>query len=190
MLSEQYSEKDREEQLAECYHLMHQNNQYCGTSWQQDNEKLVKKLNELLPNISEIRTLDFGCGKIGGLSNLYENVTPFDPYVMQFSSNPWDKEFDCIFSADVLEHLTKKQAESLFLKVENNNFRHAFFHISCRKANKILADGTNAHETVETPEWWKDMIKNTMSSFDLIYSEDLVTRKYGREGVTLFYTRR
>ena len=113
-LAPNYSEKSREEQLAECYHLLHKEyggkGRFSGKSWKQRDNLLVRKFSELIPNVQKIKILDFGCGKAGGISEIMpDSVTPFDPYVEEYSEDPWDKEFDCIFSVDVLEHLTKKR---------------------------------------------------------------------------------
>lgn len=176
-LTIKYLEKSREEQLAECYGLLHKDyggkGRFSGKSWQQRDNLLVRKFSELIPNVQKIKILDFGCGKTGGISEIMpDSVTPFDPYVEEYSEDPWGKEFDCIFSVDVLEHLTKNQLFDLFRKIEESQPQYVFFQVGCQPARHVLADGTNAHEIVEPPSWWKSEISERMPSYELKFSED------------------
>lgn len=106
------------------------------------------------PNKQSIKTLDFGCGSNGGIVNYGFNAIPYDPFVEKFSADPWQQDFQAIFSADVLEHMTVNQSISFLHKLLGKNVKYAFLAIATRSANQVLENGLNAHLTVESGDWW------------------------------------
>jgi SAM-dependent methyltransferase len=53
--------------------------------------------------------LDFGCGNGMFVAYLhkrgYENVTGYDPYVVEFAREPDEQTYDCVVANDVIEHI-------------------------------------------------------------------------------------
>lgn len=106
------------------------------------------------PNKQDIKVLDFGCGSNGGIVNYGFNAIPYDPFVEQFSDDPWHKDFQAVFSADVLEHMTANQSVDLLHKLLSSKVKYVFLAIATRSANQVLENGLNAHLTVENGNWW------------------------------------
>jgi hypothetical protein len=106
------------------------------------------------PSKQTIKVLDFGCGSNGGILNYGFNAIPYDPFVEKFSADPWQQDFQAIFSADVLEHMTVNQAVSFLHKLMDKNVKYAFLAIATRSANQVLENGLNAHLIVESGDWW------------------------------------
>lgn len=101
-----------------------------------------------------IKTLDFGCGSNGGIINYGYNAIPHDPYVDKFAAPPWNESFEAVFSADVMEHMPVSDNVNFLKKVAEKRVNYAFFAIATRAANLTLANGINAHITVEPGCWW------------------------------------
>ena len=106
------------------------------------------------PRKQDIKVLDFGCGSNGGITNYGFNAIPYDPFVEQFSDDPWHKDFQAVFSADVLEHMTVNQSVDLLHKLLSDKVKYVFLAIATRSANQVLENGINAHLTVESGDWW------------------------------------
>jgi len=89
--------------LAPMYREMHKQNKFKGVTWQLK----FSDFNNAVPSLRAKTILDFGCGPLGGVAQkLGERVISYDPYVEEFSSEPWGKDFSVIHSSDVLEHMT------------------------------------------------------------------------------------
>lgn len=101
-----------------------------------------------------IKVLDFGCGSNGGIIHFGYNSIPYDPYVDAYSKDPWGEEFDAFFSADVFEHMPVSQLVELLKKLNEKKPKLIFFVAATREANRVLANGLNAHITVEDGDWW------------------------------------
>jgi hypothetical protein len=87
------------------YRLMHWRNAFKGKTFR----KYLKEFDQVFEGNRSQMTLDFGCGKLGGLANVSPNVIPYDPSIRKYTFDPWQKEFDIVFSADVIEHLDISQ---------------------------------------------------------------------------------
>lgn len=111
-----------------------------------------------------IRTLDYGCGSNGGIVNYGYNSIPYDPFVDRFSEEPWNKPFQAVFSADVLEHMTVRQSVDFLKLVEAKTVNYVFLAIATRAANQILENGINAHITIESGDWWFGLCQSILSS--------------------------
>lgn len=115
----------------------------------------------------KVKILDFGCGSNGGIAQYGYDSIPYDPYVDQFSAEPWNEPFQAVFSADVLEHMTVLDAVNFLKKVSEKPLTHVFLAIATRAANKTLANGINAHITIESGAWWFGLCQS-------VFQENLV----------------
>lgn len=141
------------------YVAMHSDGKFKGATWKRHLETLTK----VIPDISKKTILDYGCGPTGGLrEHLRENVISYDPYVSQHSTPPWDKQFDVLFSCDVLEHMTVGEVKELLDRALTANVGHVFLVVSTRPAVKRLPNGANAHITVRSADWWLDHIQQVL----------------------------
>jgi len=100
--------------------------------------------------------IDLGCGK-GRLVELLTaggfEACGFDPYVEAYSEVP-DGCFDAVVSTDVLEHFDFIMLGAMALLMRSLNPKVMYHCISNRLAAAKMPDGSNAHKTVEKPEWW------------------------------------
>jgi hypothetical protein len=118
-----------------------------------------------VPSLRAKTILDFGCGPLGGVAQkLGDRVISYDPYVEEFSSEPWGKDFSVIHSSDVLEHMTWTEIKKFLCNAEKSSAEHIFLVISTRKAGKDLPNGANAHIMVKSGKWWLRNIGTELSS--------------------------
>lgn len=138
-------------------------------------------------NINSV--FDFGCGPNCILLKKLKNAFPktillgYDPAAIGEKQSDLVKneidfslKFDMIVSTDCLEHIPSdelQQCWSIF-----NTIRPKFmFHAICtRKAGQILSDGTNAHKTVESANWWKLEMENCLKDY-FVYDTTSVGHK-------------
>jgi hypothetical protein len=110
----------------------------------------------------KVITLDFGCGSNGGIANYGFNAIPYDPYVEAFAADPWNQNFQAVFSADVLEHMTVNQCVQFLRKVSSKAPDYVFLAIATRSAKRTLENGINAHLTVEAGDWWLGLCQSVL----------------------------
>jgi hypothetical protein len=166
------------------YQAMHEVNAFQGDTWRAH----LCQLREAIPDISRRTILDYGCGPKGGLTREFgTTVIPYDPYVPQFSTPPWDKSFDTVFSSDVLEHMSQAQINDFLRQVKTASPFSVFLVASTRKAQKLLPNGANAHLTVKPAMWWLGRVQQTLGH---AYTPTLATADLIRDDVTLCFSRR
>jgi hypothetical protein len=151
------------EKYKNWYQYMHENTDYFhGFSL----KLFIPNITSLIEN-SNIRTaLDYGCGK-AVLHTKYslkefwglDKLDKYDPGVKEWSEPPTIK-YDLIFCIDVMEHIEENDIDAVLQHIYNLTNRVAFFSISTRPAKKNLPDGTNAHKTVQSEQWWHEKINN------------------------------
>lgn len=169
--------KKLDETLPKMYAQMHRENAFHGETWRGHLAVFQKFLGTTDP------VLDFGCGPKGGLLALFTGhtayeVIAYDPYVPQFSAEPWDRPFRAFFSADVFEHLPIHQLTPLLLRLKKRSgLKKIFVGLSTRPANKVLPNGLNAHLTVQPAVWWEGYLQGILAGhFDLkLATADLVS---------------
>jgi hypothetical protein len=147
--------------LAAQYAEMHAKALFPGDSWKVH----YRTLCETIPNLDSLRIVDFGCGPSGGLAQaLPSQVISYDPYVEQYSTPPWDKPFDVVFSSDVFEHIPRSQVASVLETIGRCRPTFIFLNISTRLAHKRLPDGRNAHLTVKSASWWLSTVRSQLGN--------------------------
>jgi len=122
--------------------------------------RLLDYVEPLLEDCKAQCILDFGCGKgaLGkSLQTLGYNVTFYDPYVPEHSNLP-QGTFDLILCTDVMEHIPRQLVANV-LKDLSARSDKILFVISLTFADALLPDGTNAHCTIESDDWWYEQIK-------------------------------
>lgn len=118
--------------------------------------------------------LDYGCGKGAQYRPPYQvqswwGVTPtlFDPGVPEYSKRPADeKVFDGVICSDVLEHIPRRKLTIVLDDIFDFAGKFIFLTACPRKANRLLPNGMNCHLTVESAEWWQDVVKTRMKVRD------------------------
>lgn len=103
--------------------------------------------------------LDYGCGK----QRLRDRMAPhgievigYDPGIPGLDTAP--KPHDYVVCIDVLEHVEPECVDDVLddlLRVTN---KVGLFTISTIPANTTLADGSNAHRTIQPKEWWVEKL--------------------------------
>ena len=137
--------------VAKMNREMHAHGAFPGHSWRAH----VEALERFVPDLGQKTILDYGCGPLGGLRQQFgDRVIPFDPFVEAFSSPPWARPFDVVFSSDVFEHIPAGEIAPLLEKFRQSSARYVFLNISTRKAHKPLPNGANAHLTIRPANWW------------------------------------
>ncbi len=103
--------------------------------------------------------LDYGCGKgvlVSGLRKRGWSVTGFDPCT---KDNTPPKPHGMVTCIDVLEHVEPEYVDAVIDNLHRLSLRVAFVVISCRPALHRLADGSNAHRTIESAPWWQQKLE-------------------------------
>ena len=133
---------------------------YPGNSFANGYSEITK----LIVETNSKTVLDYGCGKALQYTRhkLHEkwNIgmpTLYDPAVSGLDKLP-DGPFDGIYSTDVMEHIPEEIIPSVFEWIFSKANKFVFLGICTRPAVAILPNGENAHCTVQTIDWWKDMI--------------------------------
>lgn len=159
--------------ISSLYSQMHAAGEFPGHSWRAH----VATLRQTIPGLDSKVILDFGCGPRGGLAECFgEKVLSYDPYVEKYSALPWGKEFDVVFSTDVLEHMTSAQIDKFLTLVRHSGTQFVFLNVSTRTAYKQLPNGANAHLTVKPASWWSRKIHNGLGRNyeQILAQEDLL----------------
>ena len=108
------------------------------------------------------RILDFGCGK-GHMQCRELSIIQYDPAL---HVNIPDGPFDALYSLDVLEHIPEYELPIIceWFKIFS---KRLVLGISTRKARQILANGENAHCTVQKPDWWMVLLTKYLPKYTI-----------------------
>jgi cyclopropane fatty-acyl-phospholipid synthase-like methyltransferase len=150
----------------EQYKLLHRQKSDYGAS----GHIYVKEIFNFIKQTKPKTILDFGCGKESlkkTLNRLNINVDGYDPAIPNKNAIPSD-QYDMIVTTDVMEHLHEDELESLFEDILKFQPKYMFHAISTRLAINKLPDGTNAHKTVKSEEWWKQKFIYNFFQFDIV----------------------
>jgi hypothetical protein len=114
--------------------------------------------------------LDYGCGKAmlsQQLGPAYR-VTNYDPCIEGLDARPMPH--DVVVCTDVMEHVEPEFVDDVLKDIRRLAKEFAFFSICIRPAQKILADGRNAHISLHPVAWWKERV--TAAGFAVAGSYD------------------
>ena len=117
--------------------------------------------------------LDYGCGKgviLAHLKEQYPNSqwTGYDPAVPMFNIDLRNKQFDCVFCNDVLEHIEPEYLDAVLKHMFDLTQKNIWLRIDTLPARKKLLDGRNAHLILENENWWTAKLNHY--GFSIIYS--------------------
>jgi 2-polyprenyl-3-methyl-5-hydroxy-6-metoxy-1,4-benzoquinol methylase len=111
--------------------------------------KVVLKLCEALKTKN---VLDYGCGK-GRLGRVIPwQIAEYDPAVPGKTESP--KPADIVICTDVLEHIEPDRLVYVLDDIRRCTRLVAYITINTGPAQKVLADGRNAHLIQKGQDWW------------------------------------
>ena len=168
--------------LPRLYRELHAKTMFAGVTWKNSYELFAASI----PNLEQQIILDFGCGPRGGIAEFLgdQRVISYDPYVQAYSTPPWNRRFDVLFSSDVLEHLSIAAIKQFTDNVLACRPKYIFLNISTRSADKTFAKGTNVHLTVKPTRWWQKKLNGYWGQ-----NYSCVVLRDGRDECTLLFQR-
>lgn len=112
--------------------------------------------------------LDYGCGKQSLKAALPElDVRGYDPGIEELAAPP--QPAGLVVCTDVLEHVEPEMLDNVLADLARLMKTAGFVAVNTRPASKSLADGRNAHLTVQPAEWWLARLRR---HFDVLDSRD------------------
>jgi hypothetical protein len=172
------------ERLPGWNRAMHREGRFPGKSF----ARHLPALTRLCGALGKHRFLDYGCGPAGGLAWLFpKRAWGFDPYVEGYEADPWGHDFNVVFTADVLEHMTVGQVRHFLKLVKNKRPEFVFLVAATRPAAKTYPNGINVHLTVEPPSWWMGLAQGVLGDEFVL---DLAEATLLNEEVALGFRRR
>ncbi len=139
---------------------LHHSNPLYGTSGKQ----WAQKVADLARQVGAPHILDYGCGKQTLAAALPDfKVVGYDPAVPGLDSPP--APADLVVCTDVLEHVEPQFIDEVLDDLCRVTSKVAFVTVATRPAVKTLADGRNAHLTVQPLAWWKSSFE---CRFDIV----------------------
>jgi hypothetical protein len=117
--------------------------------------------------------LDYGCGKGVILAHLKEKyplvkTIGYDPAVTEYNTVP-NLPVDCVFSNDVLEHIEPVFLNEVLKHINMLSAKFVWLRIDTLPARKKLADGRNAHLTIQDSIFWTNIITENIQG-SIVYN--------------------
>lgn len=119
----------------------------------------------LAETVKATQILDYGCGKqtLAAALGPTHRVVGYDPAIPKLSAAP--QPADVVVCTDVLEHVEPSCIDDVLDDLCRVTQKAALITVATRPAVKVLADGRNAHLTVQPFSWWRE---HFLSRFDVI----------------------
>jgi hypothetical protein len=125
-----------------------------------------------LIRLSEAKTVsDYGAGKqrlLEGLEKEGVNNISYFPYDPVFPNYGPPRQAELVCCIDVLEHIEPEKLEGVLNDLATITVKLGFFSIHMGPAEKILADGRNAHLIQQPSSWW---LKRICEYFNVLQLE-------------------
>lgn len=120
--------------------------------------------------------LDYGCGKalaynrddlrfedsefVGSIVDYWDvaGVHFYDPCHAPFSRLP-EGQFDGVICTDVLEHCPEEDLPWIVGEIFSFSRQFVYANVACYPAQKRLPNGENAHCTVRSAAWWREVFE-------------------------------
>ena len=102
--------------------------------------------------------LDYGCGK-GTLGTMISHKVAyrgFDPAIPHLAADP--KPADLVACTDVMEHVEPQCVGDVLAHIQALATKGAVFVICTRRGRRKLADGSPAHCSVHSDDWWQERL--------------------------------
>jgi uncharacterized Rossmann fold enzyme len=112
---------------------------------------------EIYNSISGTSILDYGCGKGYLGKSLPFPIWEYDPAIPGKDDTP--RIADLVVCTDVLEHIEIDKLDFVLGDIQRCSNKLAFFVIYNEKSSKTLSNGQNAHQIIESPDWWIKKLK-------------------------------
>lgn len=84
-------------------------------------------------------------------------IVEYEPGIAEKSALP--SPADLVYCTDVLEHVEPDLIDDVLAHLASLVKKVGYFTIGLKEANRVLADGRNAHLIIESPEWWKEKLQ-------------------------------
>ncbi|MCW2411677.1 MULTISPECIES: class I SAM-dependent methyltransferase [unclassified Sphingobium] len=139
---------------------------HAGGRYGQNGDKWLDQVEDLIQRYLPASILDYGCGQ-GALGKALERpIFEYDPAIEGKDTLP--KPADLVICTDVIEHIEPELIDEVLAHLHSLTKKAIFIVIATRAANKILADGRNAHLIVEPWPWWEKKIALRFSVVDKV----------------------
>ena len=133
---------------------LHATNPSYGTS----GSKYTDYVLQLSKSLKTRDILDYGCGKSTLQKSLPFPIQEYDPFISEFSFPP--QPATLVVCTDVLEHIEPECLTSVLADIASLTLQMAFVQIATRPAQKVLADGRNAHLIQQSMQNWIPLLMN------------------------------
>ena len=157
----------------------------------------VGRIGVLVKDSGATNLLDYGCGKglqyaardidvpgVGQVESVQDYwevdfVWRFDPAFRPLSAEP-KGVFGGVICTDVLEHCPEEDIGWILGEIFGYASRFVFAVVASYPAAKLLPDGSNAHCTIQTADWWRAQLDaaqraHPVARFEVV----LLTRENG-----------
>jgi hypothetical protein len=159
----------------------------------------VVRIRELIAQTGAQNLLDYGSGKgqqydmldaqrrqtLGGAESVLDywgvdEVRCYDPNYAPYSKLP-EGRFDGVICTDVLEHCPEEDIGWILGEIFGYASRFVFAVVASYPAAKLLPDGSNAHCTIQSAEWWQAQLDAAGQAHPVErYEVALLTREGGK----------
>lgn len=135
------------------------------------------RIKRLIERSGAATLLDYGCGKGLQYEMLVTDVDDggeqksvvdywdvsgvccYDPGYPPFRALP-EGRFDGVICTDVLEHCPQEDLDWILDEIFGYAQKFVFANVASYPARKVLANGENAHCTLQPPEWWDRTLRD------------------------------
>ena len=157
-----------ENDYIEQYKLLHKKQVYGVSSIRADMLEIVEKV---IDKERPSSILDYGCGQSSLMDLLYQkeyvkNVYRYDPAVDAYSYLTVHN-VDLVICIDVLEHIPRECLYSVVYEIHKLSNK-VFFSIGLTEATMILPNGSNAHCTVMSKDWWLGYLEGAFGKVTVV----------------------
>ena len=167
-----YTESYKTLQLA-----LHEKGGY-GVSGQQYIPTMFHAIAQLAKRLPAVRVLDYGSSTGNTMKAVREHLwlppnveeRCYDPFVAEFDAEPEPADF--VICTDVMEHVEPECTTAVLDHIASLTMRLVFFSISMKPAQKVLADGRNAHINLRNAEFWLREIQRRFVMSEARVSKD------------------
>ena len=127
---------------------LHRRHENYGTSGQRS----VATVQSLISDYDCKTLLDYGCGK----QTLTKNLTAVQCYLYDpaIEGLEFPKVADIVTCTDVMEHVEPELVDDVLDHLFSFCKKVSYFVICGEPCTRKMVDGTNAHRTVESKQWW------------------------------------
>lgn len=136
-----------------------------GVTGQYFMPSIFHAISQIAKKYGSVSVLDYGAAKGGTLAGVQEHfwlppcveTACYDPFIPAFAAEP--SPADLVICTDVMEHVEPECTLAVLDHIASLTKKIVFFSISLQQANKVLADGRNAHINLRKVQFWLNEIK-------------------------------